>query len=137
MPTYRYGLKGGGGGKFPVGIELPDAYVFVDVPSRVLPAAEGDLWDPGGADTVIYRVMFNIVNNDAGGVAIAGVFIGREINSAGGLALPYFWMFDEIIPNPGESAWRGPFFIHGDDAIRGYAAVVNDASVHFDVRRIL
>lgn len=137
MPTRTFSLRGGGIDHFPVGVELEDAYVFVDVPSQELPVAEADLWDPGAADTVIYEVYVNVINNDAGGAAIAGVYVGREINSAGGLAAPYYWLYNETVPHPGESGWRGPYFIHGDDAVRGVAAVANDASCHFRVRRIL
>jgi len=137
MPTNIFQLKGGGGLHYPTGVQLDDEWVYVEVPSQEVPVAEGDLWNPTGADTTIYEVYFNVINNDAGGAAIAGVYIGREINSAGGLAAPYYWMFNETIPHPGESAWRGPYTMHGDDAIRGVAAVANDASVHFRVRRLL
>lgn len=137
MPTSKWFLKAGGDLAFPTGVQLEDAYVFVDVPSVELPVAEGDLWDPGEADTVIYRVMFNVVNDDVGAAAIAGVYVGREIDSAGGLTVPYYWLYNETIPHPGQSGWRGPYYIHGDDAIRGVAAVANDASIHFDVKRVL
>lgn len=137
MPSELFNLRGGGADGFPIGEEVPDAYVFVDVPSRELAAAEGDLWDPSEADTVIYRVMFILINNDAGGAAAAGTYVGREIDSAGGLARPYYWMFDETIPYPGLTAWQGPYFIHGDDAVRGYTTNANEVSIHFDVRRIL
>jgi hypothetical protein len=110
---------------------------FVDVASVEIPVAEGDLWNPGLADSVIFQVKFNIVNNDAGSAAVSGVYVGREINSTGGLARPYYWVFNETIPFPGQTGWRGPFFIHGDDAIRGVAAAANDASIHFDIRRVL
>jgi len=137
MPTWKFVHPGGGDLAFPSGVEVPDDWVFVDVPSVELPAAEGDLWDPVGADTDIYRVMFQVIANDAAGLAIAGVYVGREIDSAGGLAVPYYWMFNETIPFPSNSGWYGPYYIHGDDAIRGVAADANDASIHFDVRRVL
>lgn len=137
MTTRIFHPVGGGGEHSPAGVEWPDAYVYVEVPSVELPVAEGDLWNPGAADTVIYRVMFEVVNNDAGGAAIAGVYVGREIDSAGGLTAPYYWMFNETISHPGTSGMRGPFYIHGDDAIRGVAGVANDASVHFEVRQML
>ena len=109
---------------------------YVSVPSAEIPAAEGDLWSPGLADTVRYRVKFLVANNDAGGAAITGVYVGRDLNAGGGLAAPEYWMFNETIPHPGNSGWRGPFYMHGDDAVRGVAAVANDASIIFDVRRV-
>ena len=109
---------------------------WVEVPSVEIPVAEGDLWDPTLANAIRYAVEFNVVNNDAGGAAIAGVYVGREINSAGGLAVPYYWMFNETIPHPGESGWCGPFYMHGNDAIRGVAGVANDASVQWRVKRV-
>lgn len=137
MPSRRFELRGGGGLTFPIGTELDDDYVFVDVPSLELPAAEADLWNPAQADAIIYQVMFTLVNNDAGFAPAAGTYVGREINSAGGLVRPYFWMFNETIPFPGNSGWYGPFYIHGDDAVRGYTTNVNEVSIHWDVRRVL
>lgn len=137
MPSEVFNLRGGGGEHFPIGQEIPDDYIWVDVPSLELPAAEGDLWDPGDADTVIYRVMFILINNDAGGAAAAGTYVGREINSAGGLLRPYYWLFNDTIPFPGLTAWQGPYYIHGDDAVRGYTTNANELSIHWDVRRIL
>lgn len=137
MPSSIFYPKGGGGLTLPSYHELDDDYVWVDVPSLELPAAEGDLWDPGGLDTTIYRVMFILINNDAGGAAAAGTYVGREINSAGGLARPYYWLFDETVPYPGLTDWQGPYYIHGDDAVRGYTANANELSIHWDVRRVL
>jgi hypothetical protein len=109
---------------------------YVTVPSAEIPVAEGDLWAPGAADAVRYLVEFMVVNNDAGAAAIAGVYVGRDLNAGGALAAPEYWMFDETIPYPGTSGWRGPFYMHGDDAVRGVAGVANDASIHFRVKRV-
>lgn len=109
---------------------------WIDVSSREIPAAEADLWNPALADTTRFMVEFNVVANDAGEAAAEGIYVGREIDSAGGLARPYYWMFDWTVPYPGESGWQGPFYMHGDDAIRGVADVANDASIHFRVRRV-
>lgn len=109
---------------------------YVSVASAEIPVAQGDLWDPGLADTIRYLVQFMVINNDAGKAAVTGVYVGREIDSVGGLAAPNYWMYNETIPHPGHSTWSDPFLIHGDDAIRGVAAVANDASIHFKVRRI-
>ena len=118
-------------------VPLQRAYdEWVDVASVEIPVAEGDLWAPGLGDALRFEVEFNVVNNDAGFAAIAGVYVGRDIDSAGALAAPEYWMFNETIPHPGESGWRGPFYMHGDDAIRGVAGVANDASIHFRVQRV-
>jgi hypothetical protein len=109
---------------------------YVSVASAEIPVAEGDLWAPGLADTIRYLVEFMVINNDAGGAAITGVYVGRDLNAGGGLAAPEYWMFDETINYPGNSGWRGPFYMHGDDAVRGVAAVANDASIIFRVRRV-
>jgi hypothetical protein len=109
---------------------------WIEVPSREIPAAEGDLWDPTLADDIRFMVEFNVVNNDAGGAAAEGIYIGRDIDSGGALAAPEYWMFDWTVPYPGDTGWWGPYYMHGDDAIRGVADVANDASIHFRVRRV-
>jgi len=135
MPTWKFEHPGGGDLAIPAGVEVPDAWVWVDVVSRNLAVAEGDLWDPAGADAEIYRVMFIVVNNSA--APVTGIHIGRDPNSAGALASPYYWMHDETIPRRGDSGWCGPFYMHGDDAIRGYSDLGAVASIFFDVRRVL
>ena len=109
---------------------------WIDVNPAEIPVAEGNLWAPGLADTVRYGVEFLVVNNDAGSAAITGVYVGRDVDAGGALAAPEYWMFNETVPHPGTSGWRGPFYMHGDDAIRGVAGVVNDASIHFRVKRV-
>jgi hypothetical protein len=116
---------------------MPDSWVFYNAPSVELPAAEGDLWNPALANEVWLQIEFILINNDAGAAGAAGTYVGREVNSVGGLARPYYWMFNETIPHPGTSGWRGPFYIHGDDAVRGYTTNANEVSIHFKVRRIL
>jgi hypothetical protein len=104
--------------------------------SIAIPAAEGDLWNPGLADTYRFAVEFNVVNDAVGAIAATGVYVGREINSAGGLASPYYWLFDETIPYPGETGWCGPYIIHGDDAVRGVRAAAGPCSITFRVKRV-
>lgn len=137
MPTEMYMLKGGGGLSFPSGIQLDASYLFYSAPSIELPAAEGDLWDPGHDNAWWFEVYFFLVNNDAAGADASGIYVGREINSAGGLTRPHYWMFNDILPFPGRSGWQGPHYMHGDDAVRGYAAAANTVSIHFKVRRLL
>lgn len=109
---------------------------WISVPSAEVPVAEAVLWNPGGTTGEHYLVEFNVVNNDVGAAAIAGVYIGRDVGGGGALGRPEWWMFDETIPYPGNSGWRGPYFMNGDDDIRGVAGVANDASIHFRVRRV-
>lgn len=132
----RYVLKGGGGKDFPVGVALPDYHIAVLVDPVEVPAAEAVLWNPGAVATEIYEVYFLVVNNDAGAAAVT-VSIGVDIAAGGALAAPEYWMFNEVIPYPGNSGWRGPFVIGGDDDVRGVASVANDASIHFRVRRLV
>jgi hypothetical protein len=111
-----------------------EEYIFVA--SVEIPNPEGPLWTPGAAATVIYEVDFLVVNNDAGSAAVA-VSIGRDIAGAGAaLAAPRFWVFNEIVPYPGSLGWRRGFRIAGNDVIRGVAAVANDASIHWKIKRI-
>lgn len=100
-----------------------------------IPAAEGVLWNPGAAATELYEVSFLVVNNDAGGAAVT-VSVGVDLGAGGGLAAPEYWMFNEVIPYPGTSGWRGPFIMAGDDDVRGIASVANDASIHWRIRRV-
>lgn len=110
--------------------------VWQDVNPVEIPAAEGDLWDPGGTSAEVYEVEFYIVNNDAGSAAVSGVYVGLDLASGGTLAAPEYWMFNETIPYPGSSGWRGPFIMRGDDQIRGVAAAANDVSIHFRIKRV-
>ena len=109
---------------------------LVQVDPVEVPVVEGVLWDPGAVAAQLFEVSFLVVNNDAGGVAVT-VSIGVEIGGGGGgLAAPGYWMFNEIIPYPGSSGWRGPFVIAGDDDVRGVAGVANDASISFRIKRV-
>ena len=137
MATWEIVHPSGGDLAFPTGIHKPDDFVWVDVVSRNIAAAEGDLWDPALLDSDIFEVFFLVVNNNAAAAVVTGVYIGREPNSAGGLAAPNYWLFDETIPYPGNSDWQGPFYIHGDDAIRGVAATGAATSIFFKVRQII
>lgn len=109
-----------------------------DIASAEIPVAEGDLWSPAVGAAVLYQVWYMIVNNDAGGAAVT-VSVGRDVGAGGGLAAPEYWTFNEIIPYPGQTEWRGGrygFRVAGNDAIRGIASVANDASIHFMVKRV-
>jgi len=111
---------------------------YIQVDPVEIPAAEGILWNPGATAAELYAVWFNVVNNDAGAAAVT-VSVGVDLAAGGGLAAPEYWMFNEVIPYPGTSGWRGGrngYIIAGDDDVRGIASVANDASIHFQVKRV-
>jgi hypothetical protein len=102
-----------------------------------IPVAEADLWNPGATAAQLFEVEFLVVNNTAApGAAVTGVYIGRDVGGAGALAAPHYWMFDETIPYPGTSDWRGPFILAGNDDVRGVAFAANVCSVEWRIRRI-
>lgn len=108
---------------------------YVQVDPVEIPAAEGVLWNPGVVAAQLYEVSFLVVNNDAGAAAVT-VSVGVDLAGAGALAAPEYWMYNEIVPYPGTSGWRGPFLIAGDDDVRGVASAANDASIHWRIRRV-
>lgn len=107
-------------------------------PTVTIPQAEGILWNPGLAAAQEFLVEFLIVNTNVAGAAVPGVYVGRDEDAGGALAITEYWMYDEVIPYPGTSAWRGPFVFNGDDAIRAVqgAGAANVAAVHFRIRRV-
>ena len=106
----------------------------VDVAPIQVPSTEADLWAPGEIDTVRYKVKFLVVND---GSAAVTVTIGRDPDDSGSdIGRPEFWMDSEVVPFPGTSGWRGPFDMHGDDAVRGVASLADNASVQWDVVRV-
>lgn len=108
---------------------------IVQVDPVNIPAADWLLWNPGATATELYEVYFLVVNNDAGGAPVT-VSVGVDLAAGGALAAPEYWMFNEVIPYPGNSSWRGPFQMAGDDDIRGVASAALDAAIHFFIRRI-
>jgi hypothetical protein len=108
---------------------------YVQVDPVEIPVAEGILWNPGATAAQLFEVSFLVINNDAGAAAVT-VSVGVDIAAGGALASPEWWMFNEIVPYPGTSGWRGPFVIAGDDDVRGVASAANDASIHFRVKRV-
>jgi hypothetical protein len=108
-------------------------------PPVLLPAADGILWNPGGTLTELYEVDFLVVN--VAGAATGPISIGVDINRAGSLSAVEYWMYQENLPWPGTSGWRGSarqgFLCRGADSIRGLnGAGANLATVHFRIRRI-
>jgi hypothetical protein len=116
-------------------VRLAEGEGWADVNPVEIPVAEGDLWDPGGTSAEVYEVEFEVVNNDAGAAAVT-VSVGLDLASGGTLAAPEYWVFNEVVPYPGTTGWRGPFIMRGDDQIRGVASAANDASIHFRIKRV-
>lgn len=108
---------------------------YVYVPPQTMPNAEGALWTPGVADTIHYEVNFIVVN--VFGAVTGPVTVGQDIAAGGGLFLPEFWMYQEFLAWPGTSSWRGPFFMRGNDVIRGLdGGGANQSNIHFRVKRV-
>jgi len=106
--------------------------------SVLVPSSEGNLFDPAtlysttSAD--IFEVSFLVVNID--GAAAVSVSIGQDVGGAGALSDTEYWMYSEPIAATASSGWRGPFYIAGDDIIRGVASAAGDANIHFRVRSV-
>lgn len=107
---------------------------IMQVDPVLIPAAEGILWNPGAAFAERYDVCFLIVNIDPAGAAQT-VRMGVDRAAGGALATFEYWIFNEVIPYPGSSGWRGPFHIPGDDDIRGWSSLVNTLAVHWRIVR--
>jgi hypothetical protein len=108
-------------------------------PPVQLPAADGILWSPGGLATELYEVDFLIVNTS--GAVTGPISVGVDIGAGGGLTAVEYWMYQENLPWPGTSGWRGSarqgFLCRGADDIRGLnGAGANLATIHFRIRRI-
>ena len=106
-----------------------------------LPGAEAILWTPPAPQTAaeLYEVDFFIVN--VAGAPTGPITVGVDINAGGALAGNEFWMYQEILPWPGTSGWRGSprqgFLCRGADTIRGVNTAGGGlAVIHFRVRRI-
>jgi len=103
----------------------------------ILAAADAVLWTPPLPNTIaeLYEIDFLLVN--VAGVVTGPVSVGVDIGAVGALAIPEFWVYQEMLPWPGSSGWRGTFLCRGLDTIRGWnAAGANLSTIHFRVRRI-
>ncbi len=108
---------------------------YEQVDPTVLTNVVTPLYDPGTTGAQLYSVEFLIVNNDAGAAPVT-VTVGVDIGGVGTLGLGEYWLFDHIIPYPGDTEWRGPFIMPGDDRVMGIASAVDDTSIHFRVKRV-
>ena len=134
MPTEIFQLKGGGGKQLPIGVELPNDYAMMNVPPILMAGADGILWNIGTNNAYAYSVEFLIVNVNN---ALVTVNIGVDLVSAGALTPAEFWMFNEVIPSPGTSGWKGPFIINGSDDVRGWCVTgANLANGQWRIKRL-
>lgn len=109
----------------------------VIAPPQILAAADAVLWSPPApaSSAELYEIDFLLVN--VAGAVTGPISMGIDIGASGSLAIPEFWVYQEILPWPGSSGWRGTFLCRGADTIRGWnAAGANLSTVHFRIRRI-
>lgn len=125
----------GGGGKYsPNGVLPENGYAAYQIDPRSLPNPEAALFSPGGSNGESYLIRILVVNQHTG---VVNVTIGHDIGATGALGAGEYFLYNEPIPYPGTSGWRGPFLIPGDDAIRGICNTINNgAAVHFDAIRM-
>ena len=124
---------GGGGANFPAAINPTNTYRRHHMDPILMAGADGILWDPGLNEYVAYEIEFLVVNVHTAAVVVN---IGVDLVSGGGLTAGEYWMYNENIPYPGNSGWRGPFTILGWDDIRGWCVTgANLATVHWRITR--
>lgn len=109
-----------------------DGYLQVD--PVLMTNVEADLWVPGTTAAEHYAVEFNIINIDTASAYVT-VAIGHAVGG-GALTPTEFILRADTIPIRGQTGWQGPYIIAGDDAIRGNAAVVDDATVHWRIKQV-
>jgi hypothetical protein len=113
---------------------ISDDSVYVQTDPQLIAAAEADLWDPGADAGDMYDVEFLVVNVD--GTNSVSVSVGQDVGGGGSLSAAEYFMYTETIPAKGDSGWRGPFRIGGDDHIRGVAGAADDAAIHFRIKKV-
>lgn len=124
---------GGGGLHSPQAVTPTNTHRRHHLDPINLANADGMLWNSGLTATECFDVEFLVVNQHN---AFITVTIGVDLNGGGALAAGEYWMFNEVVPFPGDSAWRGPFAILGDDDIRGLCTTgANLGVVHWRIVR--
>jgi len=113
------------------------AVVVVD--PTVLPNAEGDIWDPSTDFNANDYFHVWVYLCEYGGGART-VTIGLDVGSAGSLGNGEYWLYQHALAaNTVLTLNEGnPFFMSGDDQIRGLdnGAGGNVVSVHFRVEKV-
>lgn len=127
-------LLGGGGGNFPQASRPANLFVRRNLAPVNLPNADGLLWDPAETNAECYEVEFLIVNQHNAAITCT---VGIDLAGGGGLAAPEFWMRNEVVPYPGDSAWRGPFVLLGNSTVRGLCSTIaSGGCIHWRIRRM-
>jgi len=111
----------------------------IEVDSVELTASEAELWDPGTTGSDLYEVYYNIVHHiDGAGVNRnpCKVTVGKGVGGAA-VAIPNWWTYAEGLGFPGETGWKGPFRIAGDDTVRGFSSTIKTALIHFRVNQVV
>ena len=111
----------------------------VEAASAELTAAEAELWDPGTTASDLYHVWVNCVHHiDGTGVNRnpCKITIGQGLGGAA-VAIPNWWIYAQPLGYPGETGWRGPFTLPGNDTVRGYSSAIKTAQCHFKVLRVV
>jgi len=109
----------------------------LDQPLQVDPVLltnmEAILWNPGTDANALYSVEFLLINTSILGVAVT---VGQDIGAGGGLTAVEQWVPGETILANASGGWRGPFWLPGDDDVRGSALTTNVISIHWRIKRI-
>ena len=111
----------------------------IEVASVELTASEAELWDPGTTSGDLYEVSYNIVHHiDGAGVNRnpCKVTVGKGVGGAA-VAIPNWWTYAEGLGFPGETGWKGPFIMAGDDTVRGFSSTIKTALIHFRVYQVV
>lgn len=109
------------------------AYTVV-ISDSLTATANFALWTPGGTSAEVYEVEFYVNSVDT---AVGRWFtIGNDVGAGGGLAVAEYWAYQEVVPWPGNSGWRGPFLVSGDDVVRGSCEFLNALTIHFRIKRV-
>jgi len=124
---------GGGGLHNALAVQPANTYRRHHLNPVNLPIADGVLWDPGLAATECYEVEFLVVNQHAAAITVT---IGVDVAGGGALAAGEYWLYQWVIPLPGDSGWQGPFTILGNDVVRGLCpTIASGGVVHWRIVR--
>lgn len=94
------------------------------VDAVAVPAAEADVWDPGGTSSDYYDIEIEIVNVDGTNAATA-LSVGVDVGDTG--STTYYLIYNTSIPAASVGTRIGPYRIGGDDVIRAVTTNALDA----------
>lgn len=107
---------GGGGLHFPDAFTPANSYARNHLAPVNLPIADGLLWDPALSAFECFDVEFMVVNQHTGAIVVT---VGVDQAAGGALAAGEYWLYNYVVPYPGDTGWQGPFAILGEDTVRG------------------